>query len=61
LQEAAAEGMTTFNMAYGAMPYKLQVQTHTDARNALIVINPKSLKGRMFQAYYQYKGFQQKA
>jgi hypothetical protein len=58
MQEAATEGINTFNMAYGAMPYKLQVQTHTDSRNALIVINPKSIKGRLFQAYYRYKGFQ---
>lgn len=58
LQEAAAEGITSFNMAYGAMPYKLQVQTHTDSRNVLIVANPKSIKGRLFHAYHRYKGSQ---
>lgn len=55
IQEAANEGARQFNMGYGAMPYKLQTQTHTDPRNVLVVINPKSLKGKLFGAWFQYR------
>ncbi len=55
MQEAVAEGATLFNMQYGAMAFKVQMQTHADNRHVLIVTNPKTLTGRMAQVYYQHK------
>jgi hypothetical protein len=59
MQEAAQEGARLFNMGYGAMPYKLQTQTHEDPRNVLVVINPRSLKGQIFKVFFQYKNRKQ--
>ncbi len=59
MQEAAQEGARLFNMGYGAMPYKLQTQTHEDPRNVLVVINPRSFKGQIFKLFFEYKNRKQ--
>lgn len=60
IEDACREGLSSFNMGCGALQYKLQAQTHTNPRNVLVVINPRSLKGRLFEQWFRRRNPQQK-
>ena len=55
LQEAVEEGATLYNMQYGDMAFKVQMQTHADNRHVLLVTNPNTLGGRLARAHYKRK------
>lgn len=55
IQDAAEQGIQTYNMGYGDFDYKMQAATHQEARNVVVAANPKSLKGRLFAQWIGYK------
>lgn len=53
IEEACREGIQTFNMGPTEMEYKIHARTHTEARHVRVVINPDSLKGRLYAEWFK--------
>lgn len=53
MQQAVDEGATLFNMQHGDFRYKLTARSHSVDRNMMVVINPRSLRGRLLGQYYK--------
>jgi hypothetical protein len=60
IRRACEKGMKVFNMGTGYYPFKAQASTYTEPCYRTIVINPASLRGRLYQGYILLKQWKDK-